>query len=269
MNTDMNTGMNTDMNIDKSNNEDDMVLDYTYKDVNLAYSHEPIMRDGFRGGRGESKDVVGTRDEEDGKDDKDMRSNRAVRNAEIPEKEIRNENSSKNPLMLSAMMWVSNTVSLLIFSFFVTLIVTKERKWFYILISIFVIITVAQIVKIILMRYDAEFLYRPGQCIGERTTIDSLFNNNFVLKGIFEKIDRNEYFKRGLPSMHMTTAVSAISLMYLFFPKYRKVTLMTAPLYLVLVGYSRVYLGCHTILQLICGVVFGILGAKVMYNVFG
>ena len=259
--------MNTDMNT--SDNEDDMVLDYTYKDVNLAYSHEPIMRDGFRGEQEERKDVVETRDVKDDKDDKDMRSNRAVRNAEIPEKEIRNENSSKNPLMLSAMMWVSNTVSLLIFSFFVTLIVTKERKWFYILISIFVIITVAQIVKIILMRYDAEFLYRPGRCIGERTTLDSLFNNNLVLKGIFEKIDRNEYFKRGLPSMHMTTAVSAISLMYLFFPKYRKVTLMTAPLYLVLVGYSRIYLGCHTILQLICGVVFGILGAKVMYNVFG
>lgn len=256
--------MNTDVNT--NDNEDDMVLDYTYKDVNLAYSHEPIMRDGFRGGKEERKDVAEGRDV---KDDKDMRSNKAVRNAEIPEKEIKNENSSKNPFMLSAMMWISNTVSLLIFSFFITLIVTKNGKWFYILISIFVIITVAQIVKIILMRYDAEFLYRPGQCIGERTTIDSLFHNNFILKGILEKIDRNEYYKRGLPSMHMTTAVSAISLMYLFFPKYRKVTLMTAPLYLVLVGYSRIYLGCHTILQLICGIVFGVLGAKVMYNIFG
>ena len=67
----------------------------------------------------------------------DMISNRSVRNAEIPEKEIINETSSKNPTILSIMMWISNTVSLLVFSFFVTLIVTKNGKWFYILISIF------------------------------------------------------------------------------------------------------------------------------------
>jgi len=259
--------MNTDMN--KSDNQDDMVLNYTYKDVNLAYSHEPIIRDGFRDGRGERKDVVGTRDGQDGKDGKDMRSNRVVRNAEIPEKEIRNENMAKNSFMLSAMMWISNTVSLLIISFFVTLIVTKNGTWFYILLSIFIIITVTQIVKIILMRYDAKFLYRPSQCIGERMTLDALLNNNFILKGIFEKIDNSEYFKRGFPSMYMTTAVGAISLVYLFFPKYRKSLVMTAPLYIILVGYSHIYLGCHTILQLICGVLFGVLGAKVMYNIFG
>ena len=96
-----------------SDNEDDMVLDYTYKDVNLAYSHEPIAKPVVRGSQGvvveEMKSGGGSGD------DKDMRSNRAVRNAEIPEKEIINENSSKNPIVLSAMMWISNTVSLLIF----------------------------------------------------------------------------------------------------------------------------------------------------------
>jgi membrane-associated phospholipid phosphatase len=267
MNATMIEDTNATMNANNNkSDEDDTGLNYTYKDVNLAYSHEPIMRDGFQDGREKRSDAVGSGDNKDGAD---MRSNRAVRNAEIPEKEIINETSSKNPTILSIMMWISNTVSLLVFSFFVTLLVTKERKWFYILISIFVIITVAQIVKIILMRYDAEFLYRPGRCIGERTTIDSLFHNNFILKGIFEKIDRSEYFKRGLPSMHMTTAVSALTLMYLFFPKYRKSIVMSAPLYLILVGYSRVYLGCHTLLQLVCGILFGALGAKVMYNVFG
>ena len=44
---------------------------------------------------------------------------------------------------------------------------------------------------------------------------------------------------------------------------------MTAPLYLILVGYSRIYLSCHTLLQVICGIIFGALGAKVMCNVFG
>ena len=249
------------MSISNKKDEDDTVLNYTYKDMNLAYSHEPITKPVLRDGERIGAKVVGSGDEKDGED---MRSNRAVRNAEIPEKEIING----NPLVLSSMMWISNTVSLLTFSIFVTLIVTKDSKWFYILLSVFVIITVAQIVKIILMRFDAAFLYRPGMCTGDRTILDTFFYNNFILKKTFEQIDRNEYYKRGFPSMHMTFAASIIGLTYLFFPKYKKVILMSAPLYLILVGYSRIYLNCHTILQVIFGVIFGMLGAKVMYNVF-
>jgi membrane-associated phospholipid phosphatase len=245
--------------------EDDTVLNYTYKDVNLAYSHEPITKLVLRGGE---KDGVKVVELVDSKDGVDMRSNRAVRNAEIPEKEIKNENSSKNPITLSAMMWISNTVSLLTFSIFVTLIVTKDSKWFYILLSVFIIITVAQIVKVILMRFDAAFLYRPGTCTGDKTLLDTFFYNNFILKRTFEQIDRLEYSKRGFPSMHMTFAASIIGLTYLFFPKYKKAIMISAPLYLILVGYSRIYLNCHTILQVIFGIIFGMLGAKVMYNVF-
>jgi membrane-associated phospholipid phosphatase len=249
------------MSISNKKDEDDTVLNYTYKDMNLAYSHEPITKPVLRDGDRIGAKVVGSGDEKDGED---MRSNRAVRNAEIPDEEIING----NPLVLSAMMWISNTVSLLTFSIFVTLIVTKDSKWFYILLSVFVIITVAQIVKIILMRFDAAFLYRPGMCTGDRTILDTFFYNNFILKKTFEQIDRNEYYKRGFPSMHMTFAASIIGLTYLFFPKYKKVILMSAPLYLILVGYSRIYLNCHTILQVIFGIIFGMLGAKVMYNVF-
>jgi len=267
MNATMIEDMNANMNANNNkSDEDDTGLNYTYKDVNLAYSHEPIMRDGFQDGREKRSDAVGSGDNKDGAD---MRSNRAVRNAEIPEKEIINETSSQNPIVLSAMMWISNTVSLLVFSVVVTLVVTKERKWFYILLSVFIIMLVAQIVKIILMRYDAEFLYRPGMCIGNSTILDTFFHDSFILKSTFDKIDRIEYYKRGFPSMHMTLASSVLALVYLFFPKYRKVTLMTAPLYLILVGYSRIYLSCHTLLQVICGILFGALGAKVMYNVFG
>jgi membrane-associated phospholipid phosphatase len=264
---DMNATMNATMNANNNkSDEDDTVLNYTYKDVNLAYSHEPIMRDGFQDGREKRSDAVGSGDVKDGAD---MRSNRAVRNAEIPEKEIINETSSQNPIVLSAMMWISNTVSLLVFSVVVTLVVTKERKWFYILLSVFIIMLVAQIVKIILMRYDAEFLYRPGMCIGNRTILDTFFHDSFILKSTFDKIDRIEYYKRGFPSMHMTLASSVLASMYLFFPKYKKAILLSAPLYLILVGYSRIYLSCHTLLQVICGILFGALGAKVMYNVFG
>ena len=253
------------MSVSNKNDEDDAVLNYTYKDMNLAYSHEPITKPVLRGGERSGVEVVGL---VDGKDGEDMRSNRVVRNADIPEKETINENSSQNPILLSVMIWISNTVSLLIFSIVVTLVVTKERKWFYILLSVFIIMIVAQIVKIILMRYDAAFLYRPGMCTGGGTILDTFFHDSFILKSTFDKIDKNEYYKRGFPSMHMTLASSVLASMYLFFPKYKKAILMSAPLYIILVGYSRIYLSCHTTLQVICGVLFGGLGAKVMYNLF-
>ena len=198
----------------------------------------------------------------------DMRSNRSVRNVEITEKEIINEKSSKNPIIFSIMSSISNTVSLMFFSTFVTLIVTKNVKWFYILLSTFIIVTCVEIIKIIMMRYNAEFLYRPGKCGGERSISDMLFYKNFILEKILQKIDRTEYQKRGFPSVHMTTGVSIITLTYLFFPKYRKITLMVAPVYIILLGYSRMYLNCHTLLQVICGIIAGMIGGKLMYNLF-
>ena len=198
----------------------------------------------------------------------DMRSNRSVRNAEIPQKEIINENSSKNPIVLSVMMRISDTVSLMFFSIFITLIVTKNIKWLYILLSVFIIVTCVEIIKIILMRYDAAFLYRPDNCIDSKSIVDMLFYNNFIFEQILKKIDINEYKKRGFPSMHMTTCVSIITMMYLFFPKYNKILLKVASIYIILVGYSRIYLSCHTWLQVIFGIIVGILGGKLMYNIF-
>ena len=198
----------------------------------------------------------------------DMRSNRSVRNAEIPQKEIINENSSKNPIILSIMMRISDTVSLMFFSIFITLIVTKNIKWLYILLSVFIIVTCVEIIKIILMRYDAAFLYRPDNCIDGKSIVDMLFYNNFIFEQILKKIDINEYKKRGFPSMHMTTCVSIITMMYLFFPKYNKILLKVASIYIILVGYSRIYLSCHTWLQVIFGIIVGILGGKLMYNIF-
>jgi membrane-associated phospholipid phosphatase len=212
----------------------------------------------------EKSQVVGN----DNKNDGDMRSNRSVRNAEIPEKETINENSSKNPIMLSIMLWISNTVPLMFFSIFVTFIVTKNYRWFYILLSVFIIVTCIEILKVILMRYDADFLYRPSNCIGGKSMLDMLFYNNFIFERILQKIDIREYEKRGFPSIHMTSGVSILTMMYLFFPKYSRITLMVAPIYTILLGYSRIYLNCHTLLQVIFGIIVGILGGKIMYNIF-
>jgi membrane-associated phospholipid phosphatase len=198
----------------------------------------------------------------------DMRSNRSVRNAEIPEKKILIQNDSKNPIMLTIMSSISNTVSLMFFSIFITLIVTKNYRWFYILLSVFIIVTCDEIIKIILMRYDAAFLYRPDNCIGDKSITDMLFYNNFIFERILQKIDINEYKKRGFPSIHMTSGVSIITMMYLFFPKYSRILLKVAPIYIILLGYSRIYLNCHTLLQVIFGIIIGILGGKIMYNIF-
>lgn len=204
----------------------------------------------------------------DNKNDGDMRSNRSVRNAEIPEKEIISKNESKNPVMLSIMLWISNTVPLMFFSIFVTFIVTRNIKWLYILLSVFIIVTCVEILKVILMRYDADFLYRPSNCIGGKSMLDMLFYNNFIFDQILKKIDINEYEKRGFPSMHMTSGVSILTMMYLFFPKYSRITLMVAPIYTILLGYSRIYLDCHTWLQVIFGTIMGFSGGKLMYNIF-
>ena len=166
------------------------------------------------------------------------------------------------------MLWISNTVSLMYFSVFITLIVTKNVKWIYILLSVFIIVTCVEIIKIILMRYDATFLYRPGHCIGVKSITEMLFYKNFIFEQILKKIDIREYEKRGFPSIHMTSCVSIITMMYLFFPKFKKILLMTAPIYIALVGYSRIYLNCHTLIQVIFGIIMGILGGKLMYNVF-
>lgn len=197
-----------------------------------------------------------------------MRSNRSVRNAEIPEKEIIITNSSKNPIILSVMTRISDTVSLMIFSIIITFIVTKNIKWLYILLSVFIIVTCVEIIKIILMRYDADFLYRPDKCIGVKSITDMLFYKNFIFEKILTKIDIHEYEKRGFPSVHMTISVSIITMMYLFFPKYNKILLKVAPIYIILLGYSRNYLGCHTLIQVIFGIIMGITGGRIMHNVF-
>ena len=230
------------------------------------------------------------------RDDKDVRSNRAVRNGEIPpnkslNENTKNQNNSNNAttpvtttttlpittpnivmandsMIFYIMSWLSNTVMLMLFSTVITLIVTKNSKWFYILLSVFIIVTLVQILRIILMRYDAPFLYRPGNCSGDNTITDMFLYKNFIIENILKRINRKEYHKRGFPSIHMTIAASVTTMIYLFFPKFRKMTLITAPIYLILLGYSRIYLNCHTILQVIAGIVAGILGGKLMYNIF-
>jgi membrane-associated phospholipid phosphatase len=143
--------------------------------------------------------------------------------------------------------------------------VLRDRKWFYILLIVFVVTILGTLFKVFLMRFDYGFLRRPGTCIDEDMTYDFL-ESNFILDEIKKKLNASEYNVMGFPSMHMTRATTILALTYLFFPKYKKITGIVAPIYLVLLAWSRMYLNCHTILQLIGGVILGIVAAKISFN---
>ena len=170
-----------------------------------------------------------------------------------------------NETLYIAAQYISNTVYVMYISAFISLIVLRDRKWFYILLIVFVVTILGTLFKVFLMRFDYGFLRRPGTCIDEDMTYDFL-ESNFILDEIKKKLNGNEYNVMGLPSMHITRATTILALTYLFFPKYKKITGIVAPIYLVLLAWSRMYLNCHTILQLIGGVILGIVAAKISFN---
>lgn len=250
------------------------VSKYEYMDMNLSKSldsHTPhvlennntVRMETRRGGDGKGMETASN-----------MRNVINVRNEEIHQNENVNKNSHESPffpqspLLLHVMLWISNSVTIMFFSLFITLTVTRKIKWFYILLSVFLIATFVEIIKIITMRYNAEFLYRPGKCISEHTTTDTLFFKNFILEEIFKRIDTTKFEGMGFPSGHLTTSASILTLIYLFCPKYKKFMLFLSPIYLALMGYSRIYLHCHTLLQVIAGIITGIVGGNLMYKLF-
>ena len=269
--------------IDNKNNnkntehEPEPISDYIYRGQDLSNSLESHTLYDLQS---DSSARLETDQEMHSMNTETMTDMRSVRNDEIHKKEHINKNSGKseeqskssesqnNPLLLNVMLWVSNSVSLMIFSLFITLIVTRKKEWFFILLSVFVIVTCVEIFKIITMRFNADFLYRPGKCVSEHTTTDMLFYRNFILEKILKSIDMSRYQQMGFPSMHVMQSASILTLIYLFFPKYKKIMLITSPIYLILMGFSRIYLGCHTLLQVVAGIIGGILGGKLMYNVF-
>ena len=177
----------------------------------------------------------------------------------------RNALIQKNETLYIAAQYISNTVSVMYISAFISLIVLRDRKWFYILLIVFVVNILGTLFKVFLMRFDYGFLRRPGTCIDEDMTYDFL-ESNFILDEIKKKLNASEYNVMGFPSMHITRATTILALTYLFFPKYKKITGIVAPIYLVLLAWSRMYLNCHTILQLIGGVILGIVAAKISFN---
>jgi membrane-associated phospholipid phosphatase len=177
----------------------------------------------------------------------------------------RNALIQKNETLYIAAQYISNTVSVMYISAFISLIVLRDRKWFYILLIVFIVNVLGTLFKVFLMRFDHGFLRRPGTCIDEDMTYDFL-ESNFILEEIKKKVNSSDYNIMGFPSMHMTRATTILALTYLFFPKYKRITGIVAPIYLALLAWSRMYLNCHTILQVIGGLIVGIVAAKISFN---
>lgn len=266
--------INNKNNNKNTEHEPEPISNYTYRGQDLSKSLESHASHSLYDLYSDSSERLETRQGLSSMNTETMTDMRNVRNDEIHQKEHVNKNESylqndtNSPLLLNVMLWVSNSVSLMLFSLFITLIVTRKKEWFFILLSVFVIVTCAEIFKIITMRFNADFLYRPGKCVSEHTTTDMLFYRNFILERILKSIDMSRYQQMGFPSMHVIQSASILTLIYLFFPKYKKIMLITSPIYLILIGFSRIYLSCHTLLQVVAGIVGGILGGKLMYNVF-
>jgi len=266
--------INNKNNNKNTENEPEPISNYIYRGQDLSKSLESHASHSLYDLHSDSSERLETQQGLSSMNTETMTDMRSVRNDEIHQKEHVNKNESylqndtNSPLLLNVMLWVSNSVSLMLFSLFITLIVTRKKEWFFILLSVFVIVTCAEIFKIITMRFNADFLYRPGKCVSEHTTTDMLFYRNFILERILKSIDMSRYQQMGFPSMHVIQSASILTLIYLFFPKYKKIMLITSPIYLILIGFSRIYLSCHTLLQVVAGIVGGILGGKLMYNVF-
>lgn len=266
--------INNKNNNKNTEHEPEPISNYIYRGQDLSKSLESHASHSLYDLHSDSSERLETQQGLSSMNTETMTDMRNVRNDEIHQKEHVNKNESylqndtNSPLLLNVMLWVSNSVSLMLFSLFITLIVTRKKEWFFILLSVFIIVTCAEIFKIITMRFNADFLFRPGKCVSEHTTTDMLFYRNFILERILKSIDISRYEQMGFPSMHVIQSASILTLIYLFFPKYKKIMLITSPIYLILIGFSRIYLSCHTLLQVVAGIVGGILGGKLMYNVF-
>lgn len=197
---------------------------------------------------------------------RNVHDGRSGRNEEIHINSETKKDSGKSDVLVYIADMISGSVSIMYISLLVMLIINKNIKWFYILILIFIINICTIIFKILIMRFDYPFMYRPNGCEDEHRLMDFL-HHNFILEGIMKKINVNQYKQYGLPSIHITTAVSILTLVYFYFPKYKQLTLKSGIVYMILLGFSRLYLNCHTFIQVLSGLIFGYTAGIIAYKV--
>jgi membrane-associated phospholipid phosphatase len=244
-------------------------------DSNLLSNHKQLFinndRNGNYGNYGDyriSPDVYNQRAGREG----DSRVGGGDGSGEVTIKKASNANvgrnveiQTKNETLYTAAQYISNAVSFMYISVLVSFIILQDKKWLYILIIVFIVNIIVVILRVFTMRFSGGFFYRPGKCIDESMVYD-LLESNFILDGIKKRVNSEDYNVMGIPSVHMTRATTILALTYLFFPKYNKITLIVAPIYLILLSWARIYLDCHTILQVLSGVIMGCGAVYISYK---
>jgi membrane-associated phospholipid phosphatase len=244
-------------------------------DSNLLSNHKQLFinndRNGNYGNYGDyriSPDVYNQRAGREG----DSRVGGGDGSGEVTIKKASNANvgrnveiQTKNETLYTAAQYISNAVSFMYISVLVSFIILQDKKWLYILIIVFIVNIIVVILRVFTMRFSSGFFYRPGKCIDESMVYD-LLESNFILDGIKKRVNSEDYNVMGIPSVHMTRATTILALTYLFFPKYNKITLIVAPIYLILLSWARIYLDCHTVLQVLSGVIMGCGAVYISYK---
>lgn len=277
-------GMDSANNANESSEMNDIneaIFNYRSKDINLLNSPAPVEEGDTSGADQGMSDLIEFAVEDDYKHVSDMSSGRLTENRknknEISKKDVKDVKEEKEddddqpenlPFFTNAMTWISLSVTLIFYFIVGMYIYTRNIKWVYILISEILLETFARLIKIISMRYDYQFLMRPGKCIRNKYEKNFTLYKNFLLKGLVKEEDKEKYSMRGFPSNHVTKCAAFITLTYLFFPKYRKILRVVGPIYVLLTIFSRMYLNCHTLIQSIGGVITGLGGSYILYNLF-
>jgi len=171
----------------------------------------------------------------------------------------------------SILVLISNSVSIISVSLIILLLIFRNTKLLSIVISILIISLIIVIFKIITVNLNYEMFLRPDNYYNtckKLFKIDNIFSDNSLVSMI-KNINSNKYKMRGLPSIHTTISTSIVTLLYLYYPTYRKIILPLGIIYVGLVGYSRIYLNCHRPVQVIVGYILGIILPLILYKIIG
>ena len=154
---------------------------------------------------------------------------------------------------------------------FILAITTKNKKFIYILLFFIVAYLISGFIRIYFMKnyFNNHFIKRPNTktCMINNLNSKNYIGKLFTIYKILPLNEQNKYFSIGIPSFHMTIISSILTSIYLFFPKYKNFILISGIIYTLLMSLELVNNGCHTLLQILFGIIIGIITSTILYNV--
>lgn len=179
---------------------------------------------------------------------------------------IQNKFPTEYDYMLEYLNTSINTGLVIILAVFFA---TWNRKWFYVILFSFIVFVIMGLIRILFINYVNNDIIRrpnPEKCMSG--TNFTFFSNLFNAENLIPKDLHPAYYSVGMPSGHESIAAALITSLYLFFPRYKKVIFSSGLFYLILMGFGRIVQGCHNIIQVIAGLLLGIIIPIILHNTF-